>query len=116
MATDVINENNVYRCAGYPLPSEVSMILQSLMNQPLETAVNSMDEMRLDRGLALLDIIRELHRQTVLLDLPNMAMANILDWLSQIERRVADGCSERVQIAAIGAAFQLLRKELDSAK
>ena len=116
MATTVINENNVYKCAGYPLPSEVRAVLQSLMNQPMESAAAALDEMRNDRGLALLDVVRELHKQTVLLDLPNMAMANVIDRLSQIEKRVAEGCSEEIQVAAIAAVYHALRRELDTAK
>ena len=116
MATDVINENNVYKCAGYPLPTEVKAVLQSLMNQPMESAAIALEEMMRDRGLALLDVIHELHRQTVLLDLPNMAMANVLDRLSQIEKRVAEGCSETIQVAGIVAAYYALRRELDTAK
>lgn len=116
MATDVVNENNVYRCAGYPLPSEVKAVLQSLMNQPMESAAQSLDEMRKDRGLALLDVVRELHRQTVLLDMPPMALANVIDRLSQVEKRVAEGCSEEIQVAAIAAIYHALRRELDDAK
>ena len=116
MATDVVNENDVYRCAGYPLPSEVKAVLQSLMNQPMESAAQSLDEMRKDRGLALLDVVRELHRQTVLLDMPPMALANVIDRLSQVEKRVAEGCSEEIQVAAIAAIYHALRRELDDAK
>ena len=113
LATNLITEANVYLCAGYPLPDEIKAQLQNLTNQSLEAAIKSLDQLRTERGLALLDIIRELHRQTVLMELPPMALANILDNLSQIEKRVAEGCSEKIQTIAIAAAYQLLRKDLD---
>jgi hypothetical protein len=43
-----------------------------------------------------------------------MALANVIDNIAQIERRLADGCSDKVQIAAIAATYQLLRMELDA--
>ncbi|KAH0795033.1 Replication factor C subunit 5 [Histomonas meleagridis] len=113
LATSTITEANVYLCAGYPLPEEIKAQLQNLMNQSLEASVQSLEQLRCERGLALLDIVRELHRQTVLLEMNSNALANILDNLAQIERRIAEGCSERIQTVAIAAAYQMLRMDLD---
>lgn len=116
MGSDTVNEGTVYKCAGYPLPTEVSAQLQCLISQPLETAATGLAELRETRGLSLLDIVRELHRQTVLLDLPSLAMANILDRLSQIEKRLAEGCSDALQAASVAAAYQMLRMDIDNVK
>jgi replication factor C subunit 3/5 len=113
LATNSLTEGNVYQCAGYPLPEEIKDQLQNLMNQPLEAAVGGLMQLRVDRGLALLDIVRELHQQTVLLELPGMALANIIDNLAQIEKRIAEGGSDKIQTMAIAAAYQVLRMELD---
>jgi replication factor C subunit 3/5 len=115
LASGVINEATVYQCAGYPLPEEIREQLQGLLNQPLEAAVAGLDTLRSDRGLALLDIVSELHQQTVLLELPGMALANIIDNLAQIEKRIAEGGSDKIQTKAIAAAYQILRLQLDNA-
>jgi replication factor C subunit 3/5 len=113
LATSVVNESNVYQCAGYPLPDDIRGELQNLLNQPLQSTVNALEALRTEKGLALLDILRELHKQTMLLDLPSICMANLLDSLAVIERRIAEGCSEKIQTAAIAAVYQNLRLELD---
>jgi replication factor C subunit 3/5 len=113
LAAPVIDEATVYACAGYPLPDEIRDQVQALMNQPIEMTVEGLEALMVDRGLALLDVVRELHRQVVLLELPGAVLANIIDNLAQIEKRLADGCSEQIQAVAIAAAFQVLRQELD---
>jgi replication factor C subunit 3/5 len=113
LASAVVDQANVYACAGYPLPEEIMDQVQGLMNQPIEMTVEGLESLMVDRGLALLDVVRELHRQVVLLELPGAVVANIIDNLAQIEKRLADGCSEKIQAVAIAAAFQLLRQELD---
>jgi replication factor C subunit 3/5 len=113
LASAVVDEATVYACAGYPLPEEIGEQAQALMNLPIEMTVHGIEALMGERGLALLDVVREIHRQVVLLELPGVVLANIIDNLAQIERRLADGCSERIQAVAIAAAFQLLRQELD---
>lgn len=113
LASAVVDQANVYACAGYPLLEEIMDQVQVLMNQPIEMTVEGLESLMVDRGLALLDVVRELHRQVVLLELPGAVLANIIDNLAQIEKRLADGCSEKIQAVAIAAAFQLLRQELD---
>ena len=38
---DVINELNVYSCAGHPLPSDIDRVLHALLNERLTQAVQS---------------------------------------------------------------------------
>jgi replication factor C subunit 3/5 len=113
LAAPVVEEATVYVCAGYPLPDEIRDQVQAVMNQPIEMTVHGLEALMVDRGLALLDVVRELHRQVVLLELPGAVLANIIDSLAQIEKRLADGCSERIRAVAVAAAFQVLRQELD---
>lgn len=113
MSSDkVIDAENVYRCAGYPLPSATEDLFNTLTNEPLEPSLNKLNEM-LSNGIALADVISELHQRVVLADLPPMPLANLVDRLAMIERALADGATEAVQAAAVAAAFQCLRIELD---
>jgi replication factor C subunit 3/5 len=114
LATSVVNEATVYQCAGYPLPEEIKRQLQTLLNQPLEACVLALEELRNGRGLSLLDIVRELHGQMVLFEIKGMALANVIDRLAQIERRLADGWSGRIETVAIAATYQLFRKDFNT--
>jgi replication factor C subunit 3/5 len=107
-----ITQANVYRCAGYPLPEDMEMQLNSLTNNSLADALQSFNDAVFNNGLSILDVIRELHRQVILKEFPPMVLANLIDRLSQIEKRIAEGSPEKVQSAAVVAAFQMLRIEL----
>jgi len=113
MSSKQISDTSVYRCAGYPLPSEIEQQLNTLMTASLDQSVASLQSLIDDRGLSLLDVIREIHSQFVLLELSPLPMANLLDNLAQIEKRIAEGACESVQAAAIAAAFQVLRSEVE---
>ena len=45
MATNIINESNVYKCAGYPEPEQIKIQLNALLNQPLESCVDSLNQL-----------------------------------------------------------------------
>ena len=113
MATNMITAENVYQCSGYPEPQQIKDQLSFLLNQPLESAIASLNKLRIEKGLSLLDIVCELHRQAVLIDFQPMTLANLIDNLAQIERRIAEGTSEAIETAALASAFQMARIELD---
>lgn len=116
LSSKAVNEATVYQCAGYPLPEEIRIQLDNLLNQSIDSAVENLDKLRTEKGLTILDIIRELHRQTILLQLEPMTLANILDLLSGIEKRIAEGANEKIQTSAVAAAYQMVRMELDKTK
>ena len=111
-----ITQSNVYRCAGYPLPEDMQQQLISLTNNSLQDALHSLSQVVTDNSLSILDVVRELHRQVILQEYPPMVLANLVDRLSQIEKRIAEGSSERIQLAAIASAFQMVRIEMDEQK
>ena len=108
-----ISQANVYRCAGYPLPEDIKQQLVSLTNNSLSDALHSLSSIVAENSLSILDVVRELHRQVILQEYPPMVLADLVDRLSQIEKRIAEGSSEKVQLAAIAAAFQIVRIDLD---
>lgn len=114
LSSETVSELTVYKCAGYPLPSDVQGQLELLMNLPLEDSIQNLESFRKERGLSLIDILREIHQQFVLYDLDPVLMASAIDSFSQIERRIADGASSIIQSAAIAATFQELRSHLES--
>lgn len=112
--TKEITEANVYRCSGYPLPEEIARTLEQLMNRPLDEALKALNEQVFNNGLSLLDVIRELHSQVVLMEIAPYPLASLIERLAEIERCIAEGSPERVQSAAIASAFQLLRIEIEA--
>ena len=63
----------------------------------------------MDFGYALSDITRELSVIVTNTELPDAAMAHLLDKLSTIEFRLSHGASEKVQLASLVGAFTVAR-------
>ena len=65
------------------------------------------------KGYALVDILRELTFCITALDLNSVALASLLDGMSDIEHRLAFGTSEKIQTAALVGVFVKARHSLE---
>ncbi|KAH8389492.1 hypothetical protein KR200_011854, partial [Drosophila serrata] len=110
MAFDKVTEDNVYKCVGYPSKQDVERILKALIaGASLEQSYQAIEDAKHSRGLALEDVITELHLIVMRLELPMSTMNTLIIKLAQIEERLAKGCTESVQTAALLAAFTICR-------
>ncbi|BFF94992.1 replication factor C subunit 5 [Drosophila madeirensis] len=110
MAFDVVNEDNVYMCVGYPLRQDIENILKALLSgQSFEDSFQSVDGAKCARGLALEDIITELHLIVMRLEFPVSIMNALIVKLAHIEERLAKGCTDVANTAALVSAFFICR-------
>ncbi|NXS58494.1 RFC5 factor, partial [Brachypteracias leptosomus] len=137
MAFGKVNEENVYTCTGHPLKSDISNILDWMLNQDFSTAYRKITELKTLKGLALQDILTEIHlfvhrggglgagswltlggednnhvSPPVLLstvDFPPSIRIQLLIKMADIEYRLAAGTSEKIQLSSLIAAFQVTR-------
>ncbi|NXY55379.1 RFC5 factor, partial [Callaeas wilsoni] len=137
MAFGKVTEENVYTCTGHPLKSDISNILDWMLNQDFSTAYRKIMELKTLKGLALQDILTEIHLfvhrggETVqfrmILERPNFPLPltecfllstvdfppsiriQLLIKLADIEYRLAAGTSEKIQLSSLIAAFQVTR-------
>ncbi|XP_074462019.1 replication factor C subunit 5 isoform X1 [Larus michahellis] len=61
MAFGKVTEENVYTCTGHPLKSDIANILDWMLNQDFSTAYRKIMELKTLKGLALQDILTEIH-------------------------------------------------------
>ena len=95
--------------AGAALPSAISAMLQSLLNDPFQTCYEYMLRATSEFGYALCDIVTELATQVSRLELPDPVVSHLLDRLSSIEHRLSHGTSEKLQLGALVGAFIVAR-------
>ncbi|XP_037934930.1 replication factor C subunit 5-like isoform X2 [Teleopsis dalmanni] len=111
MAFDIVNEDNVYTCVGHPLRKDIEHILQTLMStENFETAYNEIQGIKSVKGLALEDILTELHQFVMRIEIPMSVMNKLIIKLASIEERLAKGCSEGPQTTALVSAFFICRE------
>lgn len=126
MAFDVVNEESVYMCTGNPLPRTVRKIAKWLLNENYQTAYDSMDSDSLSpankppeilsiqqaQGLALQDILRDIHGYLGGVQLPDPLLIPLYKKLAEIEYRLDGGGDDKLQLGALVSIFQIIREEV----
>ncbi|XP_030647368.1 replication factor C subunit 5 [Chanos chanos] len=109
MAYGKVTEETVYTCTGHPLRSDIANILDWALNKDFTTAYNQILQLKTLKGLALHDILTEVHLLIHRVDFPPKIRINLLVKLADIEYRLASGTSEKIQLSSMVAAFQAVR-------
>ncbi|NXG94951.1 RFC5 factor, partial [Stercorarius parasiticus] len=109
MAFGKVTEENVYTCTGHPLKSDIANILDWMLNQDFSTAYRKIMELKTLKGLALQDILTEIHLFVHRVDFPPSVRIQLLIKMADIEYRLAAGTSEKIQLSSLIAAFQVTR-------
>ncbi|CAL7941230.1 unnamed protein product [Xylocopa violacea] len=109
LAFGAVTEENVYSCVGHPLPVDIKNIINWLLNESYELCYGKIQDIKLKKGLALQDILTELHLFVNKIAFPDSILIDLIIKLAEIEKRLSIGCSEAVQLNALVSAFQKAR-------
>uniref|UniRef100_A0A182M4X1 Activator 1 subunit 5 n=1 Tax=Anopheles culicifacies TaxID=139723 RepID=A0A182M4X1_9DIPT len=110
MAYKKVTEVNVYNCVGHPLKEDINNIIFWLLNEEsFKTCYEKIQQLKAQKGLALEDILTEIHLVVNRLEIPPRVSSQLLINLASIEERLADGCVEKPQITALISAFSKVR-------
>lgn len=112
MAYDNVTEDSVYLTAGAAMPSVIQRLFIALMNDSFQVAYNTLYKAITEFGYAVCDITTELSLLLIATELPDQVAAYLMDKLSNIEYRLSNGVSERLQLGALVGAFVIARKML----
>ncbi|KND94063.1 Replication factor C subunit 3 [Tolypocladium ophioglossoides CBS 100239] len=97
-----ITTETIYNCVAAPPPDAIKDIMSTLLNtSDVTSCLNTINALKVTRGLALADIITALSEQLAKLEVSPEVMISWLDGLADIEHRVAGGGSETVQTGAV---------------
>ncbi|KAG8498885.1 hypothetical protein CXB51_005298 [Gossypium anomalum] len=100
MASQKITEEAVYLCTGNPLPKDIEQISYWLLNESFAERVS---ETKTRKGLALIDIVREVTMFVFKIKMPLDVRVQLINDLADIEWRICFWAS--VAPAAILALF-----------
>ncbi|XP_073415801.1 replication factor C subunit 5 isoform X1 [Dendrobates tinctorius] len=109
MAYGKVTEDTVYTCTGHPLKVDIANILDWMLNKDFTTAYKHIMELKTLKGLALHDILTEVHVYVHRVDFPPSVRMHLLTKMADIEYRLASGTSEKIQLSSLIAAFQVTR-------
>jgi replication factor C subunit 3/5 len=115
MAFDELDARAVYATTGAPMPEDIRRVLHWLLNEDFGACFSAIQELQLEKGLALVDIVRELHPLLFDVHLPTAQRGQVLEKLADLEHRLAFGTNERLQLGSLVGAFVLAREAIVAA-
>ncbi|KAL4444574.1 hypothetical protein ABPG77_002391 [Micractinium sp. CCAP 211/92] len=105
MSAGEITEETAYATAGKPLPSDIENCAEWLLNSPLAEAFQRMAELQAGKGVALVDILQQLHPFVFRISMPAAVRIELISKMAAIEHRLAYGTSDKLQLGALCGAF-----------
>ncbi|XP_074309395.1 replication factor C subunit 3 [Silene latifolia] len=115
MASQQITEEAVHLCTGNPLPKDIERISYLLLNESFATTFSGISEMKTKKGLALVDIIREVTMFAFRIRMPADIRAQLINDLADIEYRLSFGCNDKLQLGSLISSFTPVRSALVAA-
>lgn len=113
MAFKNVTEDNVYTCVGHPLKKDIENIVYWLLNDDdFKDSYQKLSQLKVNKGLALEDILTQVHLYVQRMELPPRVICQLIIKMASIEERLAQGCSEKIQVSALIAAFRIARNEV----
>uniref|UniRef100_A0A453PNM0 Replication factor C C-terminal domain-containing protein n=1 Tax=Aegilops tauschii subsp. strangulata TaxID=200361 RepID=A0A453PNM0_AEGTS len=115
MASQQITEEAVYLCTGNPMPKDIEQIAFWLLNEPFSTSFKHIADMKMRKGLALIDIIREVTMFVFKIKMPSNVRVKLINDLADIEYRLTFACNDKLQLGALISTFTTARTAMVAA-
>lgn len=113
MAFKDVTEDNVYTCVGHPLKKDIETIIYWLLNDDdFKDSYQKLTQLKTNKGLALEDILTQVHLYVQRMELPGRVLSQLIIKMASIEERLAQGCTEKIQVSALIAAFRIARDQV----
>ncbi|KAK8169856.1 putative DNA replication factor C subunit Rfc3 [Phyllosticta citrichinensis] len=99
---DTITEATIYDCIAAPHPQDIDFIMRTLLEtRNVRSCLQSINQLKANKGLALADILSALSERLAQLDVPPQTRVMWLEGLSEVEYRLSGGGNETVQTGAV---------------
>ncbi|KAJ9108427.1 Subunit of heteropentameric Replication factor C (RF-C) [Naganishia cerealis] len=109
---DEIDETMIYDCLGAPQPQDIEGALDSILKDEWTTAYLTIEKLKKQKGLALIDLISGIVEILNNYELKPATRIDILKGLSEVEYGIARGGNDKIQSSAIvGVIKEALENE-----
>ncbi len=106
-----IDEGIVYKVSSRARPEEARKMVDLAMRGKFTDARKQLDKLLYEYGLSAEDILMQLHREVVDMDLDDKVKLEVIDKIGEVNFRVTEGANERLQLEALLAELALLTKK-----
>jgi len=108
--TNHVKEETIYSLASIARPKEIDEVLKlALENKFIDARKKLLDTM-LNYGLSGLDIIKQIQKEILNLDIDNRKKMELMVYCGEVEFRLTEGSDEFIQLESLLAKFGLIGK------
>ena len=103
-----VNADSVFKIVGRARPQEVREMLQMALSGRFMDAREKLYSLLIKYGLSSLDIIRQIHKEIFKLPLDERLKVELIDYVGEVEFRLAEGADSEIQLSALLARFAVI--------
>ncbi len=103
-----INEEDIYQISSKARPGEIRELLKKALKGEFDESREDLEKLMEKRGIAGEDIIKQLHRTALELDIEDSKKIDLIDRIGDVEYYIIEGANSRLQIESILARLSKL--------
>jgi len=103
-----IDIDTIYQTTGMAHPDEVMKMLETALSGNFVGARDMLDSIMIEYGLSGQDVIKQIHSSFFDMSIPDADKVRFIDRTGEIEFRIVEGSSERIQLEALLAYLVLV--------
>jgi len=103
-----VDADTVYTITGKARPEEIRQMIELALNGKFMDAHQKLRNLLIWQGLSGEDIIRQIHREVLMLGIKEQAKIKLVDVIGEAEFRLTEGADPEIQLSHILAQFALL--------
>jgi replication factor C small subunit len=104
---DKVDEDTIYLITSTAKPEEIKELIKTAICGDFVAARGKLDDLLLSKGLSGQDVVVQLHRAMLIMDISNVDKVRLIDRIGEIDFRMTEGANERIQLEALLAYLVL---------
>ncbi len=108
--SDKITEDVIYEVASLAKPTDIRELIDLSLKRDFSKAREKLIDLLVKQGLAGEDIIRQIHKEVLRLDIPEEKKIELIEKIGEYEFRLSEGGDPFIQLSALLAFFSLVGK------
>lgn len=104
---DQVDEDTIYLITSTAKPEEIRELIKAAISGDFVAARGKLDDLLLSKGLSGQDVVVQLHRAMLDMNIPSADKVRLIDRIGEIDFRMTEGANERIQLEALLAYFVL---------
>jgi replication factor C small subunit len=102
-----VDADTVYESSALPLPKEVEDMLAPALKGEFRAAREKLYALLTEKGASGEDVLKAIHSYLPSLAIPDIEKVRLVDYLAEMEFRMVEGASSRIQLEALLARLAL---------